>query len=79
MAFRAPQRQDPAKVKADWIAPQSSTIDALIEKYISGGSASLKMYDGITHNRMYALPKPVRKQLATDTRIMTKENPVFMY
>lgn len=79
MAFRVPEGQDPARVKKDWVSPAPSTIDSLIEQYITGGTKALKMYDEITHCRMYALPKPVRKQLAEDKRIMTKDNPVFMY
>jgi len=37
------------------------------------------MYDGITHQRMFHLTKAVRKQLTEDDRIMTKEEPIFMY
>jgi thermospermine synthase len=54
-------------------------VDSLIEKNIKGGEGALKMYDGITHQRMFHLTKAVRKQLATDKRVMTKDNPVFMY
>jgi spermidine synthase len=43
------------------------------------GSDVLRYYDGISHRRMFALPKPLRKILKTDQRIITKDNPVFMY
>jgi spermidine synthase len=43
------------------------------------GSDVLRYYDGISHRRMFALPKPLRKILKTDKRIITKDNPVFMY
>lgn len=43
------------------------------------GSAILKYYDGLSHKRMFALPKPLRQRMKMDTRIMTKDNPVFMY
>mmetsp|Transcript_7316 Transcript_7316/g.21251 ORF Transcript_7316/g.21251 Transcript_7316/m.21251 type:complete len:402 (+) Transcript_7316:178-1383(+) len=59
------------------IAPE--TIDKLIEECVTGGEASFKIYDGITHQRMFHLPKTVRKQLAEDERIMTKEHPIFMF
>jgi thermospermine synthase len=54
-------------------------VDSLIEKNIKGGEGAMKMYDGITHQRMFHLTKAVRRQLATDKRVMTKDNPVFMY
>lgn len=63
----------------EWRTMSPETIDKLIEKYIIGGEASCKMYDGTTHQRMYHLTKPVRKQLAEDKRIMTKDQPIFMY
>ena len=37
------------------MAPE--TIDTLIEEQISGGEASLKQYDGTTHQRMFHLTK----------------------
>lgn len=43
------------------------------------GSDVLRYYDGISHRRMFALPKPLRNILKTDKRIITKDNPVFMY
>ena len=63
----------------EWKLMPPEKIDTLIEEYISGGEASLKMYDGITHLRMFHLTKAVRKQLAEDERIMTKDQPIFMY
>jgi len=54
-------------------------VDSLIDNNIEGGSDALKMLDGVTFQRMFHLTKPVRKQLATDKRVMTKDNPVFMY
>lgn len=39
----------------------------------------LKFYDGTTHRRMFALPKPLRTALRADERVMTRDNPVFMY
>ena len=54
-------------------------VDTLIEMNIKGGASALKMYDGITHQRMFHLTKAVRKHLSSDTRVMTKDNPVFMY
>ena len=41
----------------EWKLMSSESIDKLIEEYISGGEASFKMYDGITHRRMFSLTK----------------------
>lgn len=63
----------------DWTRPQAGEIDSLIERCISGGSDALRFYDGTTHMRIFALTKPFRKYLAKDDRIMTRDNPIFMY
>ncbi|VEU34935.1 unnamed protein product [Pseudo-nitzschia multistriata] len=63
----------------EWKKMIPQTIDNLVEEHISGGEASFKTYDGITHQRMFHLTKTVRKQLAEDDRIMTKDQPIFMY
>lgn len=66
-------------VAKEWATVSPDVIDNLVEEYIQGGESSLRMYDGITHQHMFALTKALRKQLASDTRIMTKDNPVFMF
>lgn len=43
------------------------------------GGDVLRYYDGLSHRRMFSLPKPLRENMKKDRRIMTKENPVFMY
>ena len=64
----------------DWIrVPMRGSIDGLIEKFVSGGSNSLKWYDEITHFTMFNLAKPLRKYMNKDKRIMTKDNPIFMF
>eukprot|EP00339_Tiarina_fusa_P022947 CAMPEP_0117079144 /NCGR_PEP_ID=MMETSP0472-20121206/55828_1 /TAXON_ID=693140 ORGANISM="Tiarina fusus, Strain LIS" /NCGR_SAMPLE_ID=MMETSP0472 /ASSEMBLY_ACC=CAM_ASM_000603 /LENGTH=360 /DNA_ID=CAMNT_0004806227 /DNA_START=254 /DNA_END=1336 /DNA_ORIENTATION=- len=63
---------DAAVVAAkEWKSIDPDALDALIGTYIEGGDA--------THHRMFYLTKPLRKHLANDERIMTKDNPVFMY
>eukprot|EP00934_Nitzschia_sp_Nitz4_P002533 Nitzschia sp. Nitz4//scaffold84_size84139//58185//59207//NITZ4_005206-RA/size84139-processed-gene-0.7-mRNA-1//1//CDS//3329559057//2523//frame0 len=76
MAFKA---ENPAQATREWIRMEPEIIDELIETYIEGGEKALRMYDGVTHGRMFSLTKATRKQLYADTRVMTKENPVFMY
>lgn len=58
---------------------QRGMIDDLIEQYVTGGAQSLQWYDEITHLTMFNLAKPLRKYMAKDKRIMTKENPIFMF
>ena len=80
MAFNPLDNKNEGKDGAqEWARMDPQTIDDLIEQSIRGGEQSLRMYDGITHLRMFALTKAVRKQLGRDSRIMTKDNPVFMY
>ena len=70
---------DPKTICKEWIMDSSNQIDSLIEDCISGGSEALRNYDSTTHRRMFNLTKPVRKQLTNDKRIMTKDNPIYMY
>ena len=39
----------------------------------------LKMYDGISHQSMFQLPKYTRTHLNTETRVITNSNPIFTY
>lgn len=65
--------------KAYWKNPKKEDIDRLIEENIIGGESVLDFYDGQTHKGIMALPKMTRKALENDKRIMTIENPVFMF
>ena len=40
---------------------------------------ALQFLDGTTWGGIFGLPKQVRKGLAEEKRIMTVDNPVFMY
>lgn len=63
----------------DWTNPTRGLVDDLIERHISGGRESLQWYDGTTHLSIFNLSKPLRKYIAMDGRIMTRDNPIFMY
>ena len=43
------------------------------------GKEVLKQYDGVAHRRLFALSKMLREAMKTDERIMTVDNPIFMY
>ena len=77
MAFQSPENQDAATLQKEWKEASADTIDELIETSVTGGEC--RLYDGETHRTMFNLSKPLRKLLANDKRVMTKENPVFMY
>lgn len=57
---------------------RSDAIDALVESSVEDATV-LRWYDQTTHWRMFHLSKPLRRYLDQDDRIMTKENPIFMY
>ena len=78
MAFQG-ELESASKLEGDWKSPREGLIDELIEKCITGGADALKFYDGTTHLSATHLTKPLRKSMAVDKRIMTKDNPVFMY
>jgi spermidine synthase len=66
-------------LEEDWKVPPKGFTDVLIENQIIGGPDALSFYDGITHLSMFALSKPLRKFMKKDNRIMTRDNPIFMY
>jgi len=43
------------------------------------GEHALELYDGESHRGLFALSKPLRRSIQSDERIMTLENPIFMY
>ena len=63
----------------NWKQPSYETINGLIQQQIRGGSTALRHYDGESHSRMFALTKPLRQYLAEETRIMTKDNPIYTF
>ena len=83
----------PEKSKDKFININLKSLDHLLSSNIteiddiesnSNGSAKkgedvLRYYDGQSHMRMFSLPKPVRNKFVKDKRIMTRDNPVFMF
>mmetsp|Transcript_13727 Transcript_13727/g.20978 ORF Transcript_13727/g.20978 Transcript_13727/m.20978 type:complete len:338 (-) Transcript_13727:170-1183(-) len=68
-----------AQASNEWRRPRDGLIDTLIEEKITGGKSALEFYDGDAHLGMTCLAKFVRHILGRDERLMTMENPVFMY
>jgi len=79
MAFNAPEGAISEELEKKTRIPAEGTIDSMIEERIEGGESSLGYYDGISHLRMFHLSKPLRKSMAEETRIMTKDNPIYMF
>ncbi|GLD98147.1 hypothetical protein PINS_up006844 [Pythium insidiosum] len=50
--------------------------DALVKARIN---KPLKHYDGLSHLGLFGVPKPIRDALDAETRVITVDNPVFMY
>ena len=51
-------------------------IDQLISQKIK---SNLKFYDGISHQRLFSVPKDIRNILNSEKDIITLENPVYFY
>ncbi|MFO7996094.1 MAG: polyamine aminopropyltransferase [Dehalococcoidia bacterium] len=51
-------------------------IDARISTRIS---KKLKSYDGLTHRAMFTIPKHIRQELATTTKVITDKEPISAY
>ncbi|MFO7774115.1 MAG: polyamine aminopropyltransferase [Dehalococcoidia bacterium] len=65
----ASQSLDPSELTAE-------EIDARISARIS---KKLKSYDGLTHRAMFTIPKHIRQELATTTKVITDKEPISAY
>ena len=51
-----------------------------VDQRISARSLShLKFYDGLTHQGLFSLPKHLREELARQTRLITDNEPLYIY
>ena len=50
-------------------------VDSLLAQRVT---STLRYYDGTTHRGMFSIPKYLRDAIAKETRLITKENPVFL-
>ncbi len=65
----ASKRQDPRL-----FLPED--VDKLIADRIQG---TLRYYDGVTHQASFLLPKHIRARLASETRIIEDNHPLFTW
>ena len=61
------------------INPTDKTVENINSDLKTLNIDGLKMYDGISHQSMFRLPKYTREHLNTETRVITKSNPIFTY
>ncbi|MBN2076695.1 MAG: polyamine aminopropyltransferase [Dehalococcoidales bacterium] len=60
------------------VKPVMST-EEIDGRLIERGVTNLRLYDGITHQNMFALPKHLRKVLESQTRLITDDQPLYTY
>lgn len=60
---------------SDPAAFSKEEVDIRISDRITG---TLRHYDGLTHQGMFSIPKYLREVLASDSRLITKTNPLFV-
>ena len=65
-----------AVISAALAAQSVPALDAEIARRIAG---ELKFYDGVSHMGVFGVPKEVRLGLDAEERVMTRDNPIFMY
>lgn len=76
MAYHGKDDKSRAEKLQETLLMGNQVVDEILQQFVS---QELDYYDGMTHARLFHLTKPLRQSLRQDTRIMTKENPIFMY
>jgi spermidine synthase len=56
--------------------PTAAEVERRIASRIAGG---LRFYDGIAHQGLFSLPKNLREAIAEETKVITTEQPFFIY
>jgi len=59
--------------------PANLTPEEIDSRISTRLSKELKSYDGLTHRAMFTIPKHIRHQLATTTRVITDKEPISAY
>ena len=77
MAFNVPSGSTLEGEEQSTSMPEA--LDTWLEAHIAGGEQALRYYDKSSHVRMFHLAKPLNQAVEADKRIMTKDNPIFMY
>ena len=65
-----------ASLGPDPAALAASTLDTKLCERVT---QPLRFYDGVTHEGLFRLPKYLREAMAAETRVITEENPLFVF
>ncbi len=60
------------------VTPVMSTNE-IDDRLVERGITNLRLYDGITHQNMFSLPKHIRKALDSQKRLITDDKPLYTY
>ena len=59
--------------------PIKLTVNEIDERITSRSIKGLRFYDGLSHQGMFSLPKYIRSELAAQTRLITDDEPLYLY
>ncbi|PZC48064.1 MAG: spermidine synthase [Chloroflexi bacterium] len=59
--------------------PAALTAEEIDKRIAERVQSPLRFYDGITHEGLFRLPKYLREALASETRLITEDAPLFVY
>jgi spermidine synthase len=61
------------------IDPSQLSVEEVDHRLAERSITNLRLYDGVNHQGMFSLPKYVRESLAGQQRIITDDNPLYLY
>lgn len=59
--------------------PGQLTVDEIDDRISRRSLTNLKLYDGLIHQGMFSLPLYLRNALASQSRLITDEDPLYLY
>jgi spermidine synthase len=59
--------------------PLSLSAEEIDRRISARVTRSLRFYDGTTHQGMFSMPKNLREEIKKGSRIITDDNPMFLY
>jgi spermidine synthase len=59
--------------------PAQLTVDEIDDRVYRRSLTNLKLYDGLTHQGMFSLPLYLRNALTSQSRLITDEDPLYLY
>ena len=59
--------------------PTQLSVTEIDDRILARQLKGLKFYDGLTHQGMFSLPKHLRGELSKQTRLITDDQPLYLY